>query len=164
MFSLLNFKIKPLLYISHRQLHLFHVTRFCTWVQIITGLPPPDSGPELSYHRLDEQLGLLTKVWHLFLAKYFMSWKVIIVLFHRVGTKCTWWCGWSGAIRWRCRWYCECQSSAICRFNECHVWSKRNGLHGIQVLIFIFCLFYKPFDALMSFQINLCFLKWSVGG
>ncbi|KAG9451064.1 hypothetical protein H6P81_011029 [Aristolochia fimbriata] len=30
--------------------------------KIITSLPPPDSGPELSYHRLDEQLGLLTKV------------------------------------------------------------------------------------------------------
>ncbi|KAG9440270.1 hypothetical protein H6P81_020435 [Aristolochia fimbriata] len=30
--------------------------------KIITSLPPPDSGPELSYHTLDEQLGLLTKV------------------------------------------------------------------------------------------------------
>ncbi|XP_068656387.1 general transcription and DNA repair factor IIH helicase/translocase subunit XPB1-like [Aristolochia californica] len=30
--------------------------------KIITSLPPPDSGPELNYHRLDEQLALLTKV------------------------------------------------------------------------------------------------------
>ncbi|KAM7525782.1 hypothetical protein LguiA_015684 [Lonicera macranthoides] len=30
--------------------------------KVITGLPPPDSGPELSYHRLEEQLALLGKV------------------------------------------------------------------------------------------------------
>ncbi|BFG31764.1 hypothetical protein CerSpe_180380 [Prunus speciosa] len=30
--------------------------------KVITGLPPPDSGPELNYHRLDDQLALLTKV------------------------------------------------------------------------------------------------------
>ncbi|XP_068642462.1 general transcription and DNA repair factor IIH helicase/translocase subunit XPB1-like [Aristolochia californica] len=30
--------------------------------KIITSLPPPDSGAELHYHRLDEQLALLTKV------------------------------------------------------------------------------------------------------
>lgn len=30
--------------------------------KIITGLPPPDAGAELSYHRLDEQLALLGKV------------------------------------------------------------------------------------------------------
>ncbi|CDP12051.1 unnamed protein product [Coffea canephora] len=30
--------------------------------KVITSLPPPDSGPELSYHRLDEQLALLGKV------------------------------------------------------------------------------------------------------
>ncbi|XP_042475918.1 general transcription and DNA repair factor IIH helicase subunit XPB1 [Macadamia integrifolia] len=30
--------------------------------KIITSLPPPDSGPELNYHRLDEQLALLGKV------------------------------------------------------------------------------------------------------
>ncbi|KAJ8632652.1 hypothetical protein MRB53_025988 [Persea americana] len=30
--------------------------------KIITSLPPSDSGPDLSYHRLDEQLGLLSKV------------------------------------------------------------------------------------------------------
>ncbi|XP_058084749.1 general transcription and DNA repair factor IIH helicase subunit XPB1-like [Magnolia sinica] len=30
--------------------------------KIITSLPPPDSGAELSYHRLDEQIGLLAKV------------------------------------------------------------------------------------------------------
>lgn len=30
--------------------------------QIITSLPPPDSGAELSYHRLEDQLDLLNKV------------------------------------------------------------------------------------------------------
>ncbi|KAJ4787871.1 DNA repair helicase XPB1 [Rhynchospora pubera] len=30
--------------------------------KVITSLPPPDSGPELSYHSLDEQLDLLSKV------------------------------------------------------------------------------------------------------
>ncbi|XP_078445881.1 general transcription and DNA repair factor IIH helicase/translocase subunit XPB1-like [Wolffia australiana] len=30
--------------------------------KIITSLPPPDSGPELSFHRLEEQLDLLNKV------------------------------------------------------------------------------------------------------
>lgn len=30
--------------------------------KVITGLPPPDSGAELSYHRLDDQLQLLGKV------------------------------------------------------------------------------------------------------
>ncbi|KAH0974859.1 hypothetical protein GBA52_016758 [Prunus armeniaca] len=30
--------------------------------KVITGLPPPDSGPELNYHSLDDQLALLTKV------------------------------------------------------------------------------------------------------
>ncbi|KAM7494282.1 hypothetical protein LguiB_028891 [Lonicera macranthoides] len=30
--------------------------------KVITGLPPPDSGDELGYHRLDEQLALLGKV------------------------------------------------------------------------------------------------------
>lgn len=30
--------------------------------KVITSLPPPDSGPELSYHRLDDQLALLSKV------------------------------------------------------------------------------------------------------
>ncbi|RVX04085.1 DNA repair helicase XPB1 [Vitis vinifera] len=30
--------------------------------KIITSLPPPDSGADLSYHRLDEQLALLGKV------------------------------------------------------------------------------------------------------
>lgn len=30
--------------------------------KIITSLPPSDSGPDLSYHRLEEQLGLLSKV------------------------------------------------------------------------------------------------------
>ncbi|XP_062029090.1 general transcription and DNA repair factor IIH helicase subunit XPB1 [Rosa rugosa] len=30
--------------------------------KVITSLPPPDSGADLSYHRLDEQLHLLTKV------------------------------------------------------------------------------------------------------
>ncbi|XP_009790427.1 general transcription and DNA repair factor IIH helicase/translocase subunit XPB1 [Nicotiana tabacum] len=30
--------------------------------KVITSLPPPDSGPELSYHRLDDQLQLLGKV------------------------------------------------------------------------------------------------------
>ncbi|KAH9719478.1 General transcription and DNA repair factor IIH helicase subunit XPB1 [Citrus sinensis] len=32
------------------------------WSQVITSLPPPDSGADLSYHRLDEQLALLGKV------------------------------------------------------------------------------------------------------
>ncbi|XP_065858323.1 general transcription and DNA repair factor IIH helicase/translocase subunit XPB1 [Euphorbia lathyris] len=30
--------------------------------KVITSLPPPDSGPDLSYHHLDEQLSLLAKV------------------------------------------------------------------------------------------------------
>ncbi|KAJ0964307.1 hypothetical protein J5N97_029429 [Dioscorea zingiberensis] len=30
--------------------------------KVITSLPPPDSGPDLSYHSLDEQLDLLSKV------------------------------------------------------------------------------------------------------
>lgn len=30
--------------------------------KVITSLPPPDSGPELSYHRLEDQLSLLGKV------------------------------------------------------------------------------------------------------
>ncbi|KAK6137375.1 hypothetical protein DH2020_028888 [Rehmannia glutinosa] len=30
--------------------------------KVITSLPPADSGPELSYHRLDDQLALLGKV------------------------------------------------------------------------------------------------------
>ncbi|KAI3710796.1 hypothetical protein L2E82_40590 [Cichorium intybus] len=30
--------------------------------KVITSLPPPDAGPELSYHRLEEQLSLLGKV------------------------------------------------------------------------------------------------------
>ncbi|KAI7983010.1 General transcription and DNA repair factor IIH helicase subunit XPB2, partial [Camellia lanceoleosa] len=30
--------------------------------KVITSLPPPDSGPDLSYHRLDEQIALLGKV------------------------------------------------------------------------------------------------------
>ncbi|KAG0566665.1 hypothetical protein KC19_7G079900 [Ceratodon purpureus] len=32
--------------------------------KVITSLPPADSGAELSYHSLDEQMGLLTKVLH----------------------------------------------------------------------------------------------------
>lgn len=43
---------------------LFHL-------QVITGLPPPDSGPELSYHHLDEQLALLGKVL-LFAMQYYL--------------------------------------------------------------------------------------------
>eukprot|EP01018_Ginkgo_biloba_P028733 Gb_40031 [translate_table: standard] len=31
-------------------------------LQIITSLPPPDTGADLSYHSLDDQLALLTKV------------------------------------------------------------------------------------------------------
>lgn len=34
---------------------------------MITTLPPADSGPELSYHSLDDQLALLSKVFYLFL-------------------------------------------------------------------------------------------------
>ncbi|PON84542.1 Helicase XPB/Ssl [Trema orientale] len=30
--------------------------------KVITSLPPPDSGPDLSYHRLEDQLSLLSKV------------------------------------------------------------------------------------------------------
>lgn len=34
-----------------------------TWLaQVITSLPPPDMGAELSYHHLDDRLDLLTKV------------------------------------------------------------------------------------------------------
>ncbi|KAK9048472.1 hypothetical protein SSX86_032564, partial [Deinandra increscens subsp. villosa] len=33
--------------------------------KVITGLPPPDTGSELSYHRLEDQLSLLGKVCHL---------------------------------------------------------------------------------------------------
>ncbi|KAL6578818.1 General transcription and DNA repair factor IIH helicase subunit xpb1 [Orobanche minor] len=33
-----------------------------TQEMVITSLPPPDSGPELSYHRLDDQIALLGKV------------------------------------------------------------------------------------------------------
>ncbi|XP_024378894.1 general transcription and DNA repair factor IIH helicase/translocase subunit XPB1 [Physcomitrium patens] len=32
--------------------------------KVITSLPPADSGPELSYHSLDDQMNLLTKVLH----------------------------------------------------------------------------------------------------
>lgn len=35
-------------------------------MQIITSLPPPDSGADLSFHSLKEQLDLLNTVWLLF--------------------------------------------------------------------------------------------------
>lgn len=34
---------------------------------MITSLPPPESGPELNYHSLDDQLALLSKVFYLLL-------------------------------------------------------------------------------------------------
>ncbi|KAK6158213.1 hypothetical protein DH2020_005527 [Rehmannia glutinosa] len=40
--------------------------------KVITSLPPADSGPELSYHRLDDQLALLGKVYILLLCKFEM--------------------------------------------------------------------------------------------
>jgi DNA excision repair protein ERCC-3 len=35
--------------------------KYCT-CQVITSLPPPEEGPNLSYYTLDEQLELLGKV------------------------------------------------------------------------------------------------------
>ena len=36
--------------------------RLLNGLQVITSLPPADAGAELSYHSLDEQMSLLTKV------------------------------------------------------------------------------------------------------
>lgn len=44
------------------ELYSYIVCEQWNYSQIITSLPPSDSGPELSYHRLDEQLALLSKV------------------------------------------------------------------------------------------------------
>ncbi|MQL92065.1 hypothetical protein Taro_024685, partial [Colocasia esculenta] len=40
----------------------FFYSLVSTDTQVITSLPPPDSGPELSYHRLEDQLDLLNKL------------------------------------------------------------------------------------------------------
>jgi DNA excision repair protein ERCC-3 len=39
----------------------FLVMKYCT-CQVITSLPPPEEGPNLSFYTLDEQLELLSKV------------------------------------------------------------------------------------------------------
>lgn len=46
---------------------MFGKANLCMWdfsgcLKVITSLPPADSGPELSYHSLDDQMNLLTKV------------------------------------------------------------------------------------------------------
>ncbi|KAJ8526948.1 hypothetical protein K7X08_029425 [Anisodus acutangulus] len=54
-----NFQMQEMYYSTKRQ--QFLIDQGYSF-KVITSLPPYDSGPELSYHRLEEQLQLLGKV------------------------------------------------------------------------------------------------------
>lgn len=54
-------------------------------------------------------------------------------LFPVTGIECRWWCSWIRAIRRRPRWHSTSQNNSQSGIYECHVGSKRDDLHGIQV-------------------------------
>lgn len=132
------------------ELYSYIVCEQWNYSQIITSLPPSDSGPELSYHRLDEQLALLSKVSLLswltiefirLMSQRSVRWFIIFI----AGSECWRWCSWFGAVGRRYRWYCSPKGPSFSQINECHVWSKRDGLHGIQVYHpILFCFFFFP--------------------
>ena len=131
--------------------------QYCT-CQVITSLPPPEEGPNLSFYTLDEQLELLGKVGisvPIGRSSLVGCYWLCALMPHSplpTGAERRGWHDWCWALGRGFRWQGSSESTALCRIYERLFWSWWEGLHGVQVpSLSIFPLYFYSMPYSTSF-------------